>query len=333
MQYARLGKSGLKVSRLCLGCMSYGTPGNTRQPWALSETDARPFFRRAADAGVNFFDTADAYSWGTSEEITGKLVAEVMPRSQAVIATKVFNPTQPDGNGPNDAGLSRKHVMDAVDASLKRLGTDHIDLYIVHRFDRETPVEETMQALHDLVCAGKVRYLGASSMYAHQFAAMQHAAALHGWTPFVSMQNLYNLVWREEERGMNDFCLQTGVGLTPWSPLAGGFLATDWRTVGKGHSERAKAGTSYSSSTWGTPEDYRVVDALIGVAARRGVPMAQVALAWLLGRPGVAASIIGATKLPQLDDAISALELSLSAEELETLSSAYTPNRNLGLLR
>lgn len=333
MKYLRLGQSGLKVSRLCLGCMSYGEPGNTRQPWALRETDARPFFRRAADAGVNFFDTADAYSWGTSEELTGKLVAEVMPRSQAVIATKVFNATRAEGVGPNDAGLSRKHIMDAIDASLKRLGTDYVDLYIVHRFDRQTPAEETMQALHDIVRAGKVRYLGASSMYAHQFASLQHTATLHGWTPFVSMQNLYNLVWREEEHGMNDFCIQTGVGITPWSPLAGGFLATDWRKLERGHSERSKAGTSYSSNTWGTPEDYRVLDALIGVASRRGVPMAQTALAWLLTRAGVTAPIVGATKLSQLDDAISGLELSLSAEELDILSSAYTPNRNLGLLR
>ena len=333
MKYVRLGQSGLKVSRLCLGCMSYGNPGNTRQPWALSESDARPFFRRAADAGVNFFDTADAYSWGTSEEITGKLLAEVMPRSQAVIATKVFNATRAEGVGPNDAGLSRKHIMEAIDASLKRLGTDYVDLYIVHRFDRQTPAEETMQALHDIVRAGKVRYLGASSMHAHQFASLQHTATLHGWTPFVSMQNLYNLVWREEEQGMNDFCIQTGVGITPWSPLAGGFLATDWRKLERGHSERSKAGTSYSSNTWGTPEDYRVLDALIGVASRRGVPMAQTALAWLLTRAGVTAPIVGATKLSQLDDAISGLELSLSAEELDILSSAYTPNRNLGLLR
>ncbi len=204
MKYVNLGKSGLKVSQLCLGCMRFGHPGNTRTSWALGEQDARPFFRRAAEAGINFFDTADVYSWGTSEELTGKLVMETMPRHQAVIATKVMNETAANP-GPNDSGLSRKHIMDGIDASLRRLGTDYVDLYIVHRFDRAAPIEETMEALHDVVKAGKARYIGASSMHAYQFASMQYTAQMHGWTRFVSMQNLYNMVWREEEFEMNAF--------------------------------------------------------------------------------------------------------------------------------
>ena len=332
MRYVNLGKSGLKVSRLCLGCMSFGEPGNMLQPWALGESDARPFFHRAIEGGINFFDTADVYSLGTSEQITGKLVAEVMPRDQAVIATKVMNQSTANP-GPNDTGLSRKHIMDAIDASLRRLGTDYVDLYIIHRFDRHTPIEETMEALHDTVKAGKVRYLGASTMYSYQFANMQHVAAMNGWTRFVSMQNLHNLAWREEEREMNAYCVESGVGLTPWSPLAGGFLAADWRKTGKQHSERAKAGTSYSTKTFGTPEDYRLLDTLAAMSARLGVPMAQLALAWLLTRPGVTAPIIGATKLPQLDDALASLELTVSADDLQTLADAYTPNRWLGLHR
>lgn len=332
MKYVNLGKSGLRVSKLCLGCMSYGEPGNVRQPWSLNESDSRPFFQRAAEQGINFFDTADVYSWGASEELTGKLVKEVMPRSQAVIATKVMNPTSATP-GPNDAGLSRKHIMDAIDASLRRLGTDYVDLYIIHRFDRRTPVEETMQALHDVVRAGKARYIGASTMYAYQFAGMQHVAESNGWTRFVSMQNLYNLAWREEEREMNAYCIQSGVGLTPWSPLAGGFLATDWRATGKQHSERSRSGASYSHKTYGTPEDYRLIDVLADLSTRLGVPMARIALAWLLKRPGVSAPIIGATKLPQLDDALAALDVNLSEDVEKELAAAYTPNRELGMFR
>ena len=332
MEYVNLGKSGLKVSQLCLGCMSFGAPGNARQPWSLGEGDARPFFRRAAEGGINFFDTADVYSWGASEELTGKLVTEIMPRHQAVIATKVMNETSANP-GPNDTGLSRKHIVDGIDASLRRLGTDYVDLYIIHRFDRATPVEETMQALHDIVKAGKVRYIGASSMYAYQFAGMQHGAEINGWTKFVSMQNLYNLVWREEEREMNAYCQETGVGLTPWAPLAGGFLAADWRKTGNQHSDRARSGSSYSTKAYGTPEDYRVFDVLTEVSARLGVPTARVALAWLLTRPAVSAPIIGATKLPQLDDALAALDVKLSADDHKALTDAYTPNRQLGMLR
>ena len=332
MEYVNLGKSGLKVSRLCLGCMSYGAPGNSPQPWSLGEAEARPFYRRAAEAGINFFDTADVYSLGASEELTGKLVMEQMPRHQAVIATKVFNPTT-EKAGPNDSGLSRKHIMDAVDASLRRLGTDYVDLYIIHRFDRHTPIEETMEALHDTVKAGKVRYLGASSMYAYQFAGMQYTAQMHGWTKFVSMQNLYNLVWREEEREMNAFCHETGVGLTPWAPLAGGFLATDWRKTANQHSERARSGSSYSTKAYGRPEDYKVLDVLAPMAARLGVPMARIALAWLLTRKAVSAPIIGATKLQQLEDVVAAPELILSAADHQALTDAYTPSRQLGMLR
>jgi aryl-alcohol dehydrogenase-like predicted oxidoreductase len=333
MKYVNLGRSGLKVSPLCLGCMSFGEPGNTRQPWALNEADARPFFRRAVDAGLNFFDTADAYSWGTSEEITGKLVREMLPRDDAVIATKVFNPTAPDGVGPNAKGLSRKWIMTAIDATLRRLGTDYVDLYIIHRFDRRTPVEETMQALHDVVKAGKARYLGASSMYAYQFAGMQHVAERRGWTKFVSMQNLYNLAWREEEREMNAYCIETGVAITPWSPLAGGFLAKDWRETRKQDSERARSGASYSLTAFGTDADYKVLDVLKEVATARGLPMAQVALAWLLQQPGVTAPVIGATRVPQLDDAIAALDVNLSSQELKLLSNTYVPQRHLGLIQ
>jgi len=331
MKYVNLGRSGLKVSRLCLGCMSYGQPGNDRQPWALGEDDARPFFRRAVEAGINFFDTADIYSWGTSEEITGRLVRELLPRDDAVIATKVFNPASPAA-GPNGKGLSRKHILAGIDASLRRLGTDYVDLYIIHRFDRRTPVEETMEALHDVVKSGKARYLGASSMHAYQFATMQHVAERNGWTKFVSMQNLYNLVWREEELQMNAFCQDTGVGITPWSPLAGGFLARDWRQTGKADSDRTRSGASYSLKAFGTSQDYRVVDAVISVAAARAVSMAQVALAWLLHRPAVTAPIIGATKAEQLEDQLAALDLRLTDEELRTLDEAYVRPRQLGLL-
>ena len=332
MKYVNLGKSGLKVSQLCLGCMSFGQPGNARMSWALGEADARPFFSRAADAGINFFDTADVYSLGTSEELVGKLVMETMPRHQAVIATKVMHETVANP-GPNDTGLSRKHIMDGINASLRRLGTDYVDLYIIHRFDRTTPMEETMEALHDVVRAGKARYIGASSMYAYQFASMQHTAEMHGWTKFVSMQNLYNMVWREEEFEMNPFCEETGVGLTPWAPLAGGFLAADWRKTANQHSERSRSASSYSTKTYGTPDDYRVFDALVAVSARLGLPSAQVALAWLLTRPAISSPIVGATKLAQLEDALASLQLSLSESDLQILNEAYTPVRRLGLLK
>jgi aryl-alcohol dehydrogenase-like predicted oxidoreductase len=332
MEYVRLGRTGLKVSRICLGCMSYGEPSQGNMSWTLGFDEAKPFYRRAIEAGINFFDTADVYSFGSSEEYTGKLVREYLPRTQAVIATKAFNATKAKP-GPNETGLSRKHILDAVDASLKRLGTDYIDLYQIHRFDRNTPIEETMQALDDVVRAGKVRYIGASSMHAYQFAEMNGVAKQHGWTTFVSMQNLHNLVWREEERQMNEYCAANGIGLIPWSPLAGGFLALDWRTTERKHSARTRSGQSYSVRTWGTPEDYKVLDTLIAVSKRIGRPMAQVALAWSLTRPGMTAPIIGATKMPQLEDSIAAVDLKLPAEELKLLDESYTWNRNLGMIR
>jgi aryl-alcohol dehydrogenase-like predicted oxidoreductase len=329
VKYKRLGKSGLKVSPLCLGCMSYGD--KAWRPWMLDLDEARPFFRLAIESGVNFFDTADVYSFGMSEEVTGKLIREFMPRDQAVIATKVFNPVTAKP-GPNDVGLSRKHIMDAVDGSLKRLGTDYIDLYQVHRFHRGTPIEETMSALNDLVRAGKVRYIGASSMHAFQFAQMQYVADAHGWTKFISMQNLYNLVWREEEKQMNDFCVQSGVGLIPWSPLAGGFLSSDWRKTEKKHSVRAQETGRMGQSAYGTPEDYRILDALIDVSERIERPMAQVALAWLSARPGMTAPILGATKLKHLEDALAALDLKLTDADTKALDDSYTWPRALGLL-
>jgi aryl-alcohol dehydrogenase-like predicted oxidoreductase len=331
MDYVRLGRTGLKVSRLCFGCMSYGDPA-AKMPWTLGFDESRPFYRRAVEAGINFFDTADTYAFGSSEDFTGRLVREFMPRDEAVIATKVFNPTQAEP-GPNGQGLSRKHIMSAIDGSLKRLGTDYVDLYIVHRFDRHTPVEETMEALHDVVKAGKARYIGASSMHAYQFVQMQYVAEMNGWTRFVAMQNLYNLVWREEERDMNAFCIQTGVALTPWSPLAGGFLARDWRVTKKQDSPRTTSGGSYSNRAYETPADYKVVDALIAVAKRHNRPMAQIALAWVLERPGMTSPIIGATKLRQLEDALAALEVTLTDQDRAELDNAYSWNRLLGMLR
>jgi aryl-alcohol dehydrogenase-like predicted oxidoreductase len=331
MKYVRLGRSGLKVSRICLGCMSFGTPGQGRVSWSLGYDDALPIFSRAVEAGVNFFDTADTYSLGASEELTGRLVRATMPRERAVIATKVLNPTVADP-GPNDVGLSRKHILDAVDQSLRRLGTDYIDLYIIHRFHRSTPIEETMATLHGLVQSGKVRYLGASSMYAWQFAQMQAVAERNGWTKFVSMQNLFNIIWREERHNMNALCIETGVGLTPWSPLAGGFAAIDWRETDAKHSARTIAGTAYSSRAYGAPNDYRVVDAIKAAAAELDVSMARVSMAWLLAQPGVVAPIVGATKLSHIEEAVAAATLTLPPEILADLDSAYEPVRQLGML-
>src|SRR5882724_3990245 len=255
MDYVNLGSTGLKVSRICFGTMTYGS--KKWREWVLEENESKPFFRHAIELGINFFDTADMYSVGGSEEVVGRALKEFgPPRDRQVIATKVFNPM---GDDPNQRGLSRKHIHHAIDASLRRLGTDYVDLYIIHRFDRTTPIEETMEALNDVVRAGKVRYLGASSMHAYQFVQMQEAARRNGWRQFVSMQNLYNLAWREEERQMNAYCVETGVGLTPWSPLAGGFLTVDWRTTNKQHSDRVQTQT-YSARAFGTPADYRVFD-------------------------------------------------------------------------
>ncbi|GIL25660.1 aldo/keto reductase [Actinocatenispora comari] len=321
MEYVRLGGSGLKVSRLCLGMMSYGDPVNWRE-WVLPEADAAPFVRRAAEAGITFYDTADVYSVGVSEEITGRLLRRFFQhREDYVLATKVCNPM---GDGPYDRGLSRKHVMDSIDASLRRLGTDYIDLYQIHRFDPETPIEETMAALHDVVRAGKARYIGASSMWAWQFAKAQYTADAHGWTRFVSMQNHYNLVYREEEREMIPFCADQGVGVIPWSPLARGFLAGNRGRDGQ-HTVRARTDPGNLRFYSYDETDFAVADRVADVADAHGVPAAQVALAWLLHQPAVTAPIVGATKPHHLDDAIAATELALSADELAALAEPYRP--------
>jgi aryl-alcohol dehydrogenase-like predicted oxidoreductase len=320
MEYVRLGTSGLKVSRVALGMMSYGDPD--LRPWSLRIDDSEPIVRRAVEAGVTFFDTADVYSTGASEEITGKLLAKLFPdRDAYVLATKVHGEM---GKGPNDRGLSRKHIMASIDNSLRRLGTDHVDLYQVHRWDPDTPVEETLEALHDVVKAGKARYIGASSMYAWQFAKAQYTASANGWTRYVSMQNHYNLIYREEEREMNPLCLDLGVGLIPWSPLARGML-TGTRSRGGGkHTLRAQ--TDQFGDTLYSDDDFAVVDAVEDIAAQRSVPAAQVAMAWLLHQPGVTAPIFGATKLAHVDDAVAAVTLTLDGDERKALEAPYRPH-------
>ena len=327
MDHVRLGSSGLRVSRLCLGTMSYGT--KSWRPWILEEPEGRQFIHRAWERGINFFDTADAYSRGLSEEILGRALKEVAPREQWVIATKVFFPSGP---GPNDGGLSRKHILSAIDASLARLGVDHVDLYIVHRWDAATPIEETMEALHDVVRAGKARYLGASSMYAWQFAKAQHTAERHGWTRFTTMQNHYNLIYREEEREMLPLCRDQGVGVTPWSPLARGFLAGNRRTEGDARTgETLRARTDdFAHTMYYSAGDFEVARRAAEVAGRRGCAPARVALAWLLQQPGITAPIIGATRLEHLEDALAALELRLDDGEMRFLEEAYQPHPVLG---
>ena len=315
MDYSRLGSSGLTVSRIGLGMMSYGDPGT--QPWALREDDAEPIVRQAVDAGIIFFDTADMYSGGVSEQITGRLLRKLFPsRDSYVLATKVYYPTGP---GPNDRGLSRKHVLAAIDASLARLGTDYVDLYQVHRFDGQTPVEETMSALHDVVRAGKARYIGASAMYAWQLAKAQHAAASAGLTRFVAMQDRYNLVNREDERELIPLCRDLGLGIVPYSPLARGLLAGTRERDGTRHTRRAQADRG------DRPADLDVADDVHAVAAQRGLPPAQIALAWLLARPGVTAPIVGATSKHHVDDAISALAVQLDDDEIARLEARYLP--------
>jgi aryl-alcohol dehydrogenase-like predicted oxidoreductase len=324
MRYQRLGSSGLKVSRICMGMMSYGS--QTERRWHLGEDEAEPILRRAVEAGVTFFDTADTYSDGLTEEITGRLLAKLFGRrDDYVLATKVFFPMGP---GPNDRGLSRKHILAAVDASLRRLGTDYVDLYQIHRWDDETPIEETMAALDDVVRAGKARCLGASSMYAWQFAKAQHAATAAGWTRFTSMQNHYNLVYREEEREMIPLCLDQGVGCIPWSPLARGLLAGSRERGGTQRTVRA-ASDPLAEELYGE-DDFDVVDAVRAVAAERGLPPAQVALAWLLGKPAVTAPVVGATRLRHLEDTIAAVEVTLSDDEVARLEAPYRPHRVLG---
>ncbi|EIV91459.1 aldo/keto reductase [Frankia sp. QA3] len=323
MQYTKLGSTGLDVSRICLGCMSYGEPGRGAHPWSLDEDRARPFFRRAIEAGVNFFDTANVYSAGSSEEITGRALAEYANRDEIVLATKVHGPMR---RGPNGRGLSRKAIMSEIDASLKRLGTDYVDLYQIHRWDPRTPIEETLEALHDVVKAGKARYIGASSMHAWQFAKALFVADAHGWTRFATMQNHYNLIYREEEREMLPLCADQGVGVIPWSPLARGRLTRDW-DVTTARTEADEFGRKLYAEG-----DRAIVDEVARIGAERGAGRAQVALAWLLSRPQVAAPIIGATRLSHLDDAVAAVDLTLTEDEIAQLEKPYTPHQIAGFV-
>jgi aryl-alcohol dehydrogenase-like predicted oxidoreductase len=322
MDYVNLGKSGLKVSRLCLGCMSYGVPERGAHPWTLGEEVSRPYFRRALELGINFFDTSNSYSDGTSEEILGRAVRDFARRDEVVIATKVYFPTRKHANA---RGLSRKAILAEVEASLRRLGTDHIDLYQIHRWDYGTPVEETLEALHDVVKAGKARYLGASSMFAWQFCKALYLADRHGWTRFVSMQNHLNLLYREEEREMLGLCQAEGVGVLPWSPLARGRLTRTWED--QPSTKRAETDEYGKTLYRGAEEaDRKVVERLGEVAASRGLQRAQVALAWLLHKPAITSPIIGATKPYHLEDAVGALSVKLSAEELAALEAPYVPH-------
>jgi aryl-alcohol dehydrogenase-like predicted oxidoreductase len=318
MEHVRLGRTGLRVSRVALGCMSYGDPtAPGAHQWALTESDAEPFFRQAVDLGITFWDTANSYQHGTSEEVVGRAVTRYSRREDIVLATKVWGRMH---DGPGGGGLSRKAILEQVDASLRRLGTDYIDLYQIHRFDPEAPVEETMQALHDIVKAGKVRYLGASSMYAWQFAKLQHAASLHGWTPFVSMQNQYNLLRRQDEPELMAMCGDLGVGLVPYSPNGKGRLARPWGE------QSQRSTTDHVVQAFDSPLDEPVVNQVQAVAAARGVPMAQIALAWVLRNPLVSAPIVGATKSNHLAEAVAALDLRLTDDEVEQMERPYTPH-------
>jgi aryl-alcohol dehydrogenase-like predicted oxidoreductase len=318
MNTTRLGRTGLEVSRICLGCMSFGKVTDER-PWVLGHEEARPMFQRAWDAGINFFDTANVYAQGTSEEITGALIKELAPRDEVVLATKVYGRMRP---GPNGQGLSRKAILAEIDNSLRRLGTDYVDLYQIHRFDPFTPVEETMEALHDIVRAGKARYIGASSMWAWQFAKLQHAAESHGWTKFVSMQNQVSLTYREEEREMIPLCLDQGVALLPWSPLGGGKLTRPWGTQTKRATTDRYNKTMYERAAG---NDEAVVSAVEAVAKERALPIAQVAMAWLLHKKGITAPIVGASKLSHVEDAIAAEAVMLSEDEIAKLEAHYQP--------
>ena len=324
MEYHKLGRTGLDVSRLCLGCMTYGVPDRGSHPWTLDEAQSRPLIRQAVEAGINFFDTANIYSDGTSEEIVGRALKEFTRREEVVIATKVNGRMHA---GPNGAGLSRKAIMQEIDNSLRRLGTDYVDLYQIHRFDYQVPIEETLEALHDVVKAGKARYIGASSMYAWQFASMLHVARANGWTRFATMQNYLNLLYREEEREMLPLCRAEGIGVIPWSPMARGRLTRPWNET----SERAESDQFGKSLYAHTAEaDRKVIEAVAAVAAARGVPPAQVALAWVLAKPGVSAPIIGASKPHYLPDALAALQLTLSEEEIAQLEAPYVPHAVVG---
>ena len=321
MDYVNLGPTGLKVSRLCLGLMSYGEPSRGNQPWSLGRDDAAPFFRQALDAGINFFDTANVYSAGSSEEITGSVLLSMVPRDEIVLATKVNGRMHDD---PNGLGLSRKAIMREIDNSLRRLGTDYVDLYQIHRWDYETPIEETLEALHDVVKAGKARYIGASSMYSWQFAQALYVADLNGWTRFVSMQNYYNLLYREEEREMLALCEDQGIGVIPWSPLARGRLTRPWSEQ-TARSQADEFGRNLYSDA-----DKPIVDAVIEIANERGTTPAQVALAWVLSKSVITSPIVGATKSHHLTDAVAAVDLKLEDSEIERLESGYQPHRVVG---
>jgi aryl-alcohol dehydrogenase-like predicted oxidoreductase len=325
MQYVNLGKTGMKVSRLCLGMMSYGS--KQWRPWILEEEEARPFIKRALDAGINFFDTADVYSTGESERVTGKLLKESgLRRENLIVATKVNGQMSDD---INDKGLSRKHILDSIDKSLQRLQMDYVDLYQIHRWDYETPVEETLEALNDVVRAGKARYIGASSMFAWQFLKALNISEKHGWTKFVSMQNHYNLVYREEEREMIPLCIDQGIGLIPWSPLARGFFAGNRKRGGGGETVRANS-DAFGTGLYFRDEDFVVAEHVTEIAKARGVSGSQMALAWILSKPYVAAPIVGATKIDHLDQAIAALDIKLSEAEIQQLEEAYKPHPVLG---
>jgi aryl-alcohol dehydrogenase-like predicted oxidoreductase len=317
MEYVKLGATGLDVSPICVGCMSFGVPDRGPHPWTLDEEQSRPLIRRAIEAGINFFDTANVYSDGTSEEIVGRALADYARRDEIVLATKVHGRMRP---GPNGAGLSRKAIMSEIDNSLRRLGTDYVDLYQIHRWDYATPIEETLEALHDVVKAGKARYIGASSMYAWQFSKALHTADRHGWTRFATMQNHYNLLYREEEREMLPLCADQGIGVIPWSPLARGRLARDWDAAS------ARSATDEFGKTLYQEGDREIVEAVTRIADARGVSRAQVALAWLLRNPHVTAPIVGAGKPQHLDDALAALDLRLTGEEVAQLEKPYTPH-------
>jgi aryl-alcohol dehydrogenase (NADP+) len=326
MNYVNLGAAGLKVSRLCLGMMTYGDPDPAWRKWILPEEQARPFVERALRHGINFFDTANMYSLGASEEVLGRAIRDFTRRDSVVIATKAYYPM---GDGPNDRGLSRKHLMQAIDDSLRRLGTDYVDLYQIHRYDPTTPIAETLRALDDIVRAGKARYIGASSMYAWQFAHALTLAGERGWTRFVSMQNHYNLVYREEEREMLPLCISEGIGVIPWSPLARGFLAGNRRAADRGETTRART-DAYAHNLYYADADFQIVDRVVSLAKKRGVGAAQIALAWIVGRPGVTSPIVGASRMEHLDQAVAALEIQLDDEERTYLEELYVPHPVLG---
>ena len=324
MEFTRFGNTGMAVSRICLGTMTYGEP-TERWPWALNEQQSRPFIKKALELGINFFDTADVYTAGASERVVGKALKDFAKRDEIILATKVFNPMGP---GPNDKGLSRKHIMSAIDASLQRLGIDYVDLYQIHRWDYNTPIAETMEALHDVVKAGKARYIGASSMFSWQFAQALYTSDLHGWTRFVSMQPHYNLVYREEEREMIPLCIDQKIAVIPWSPLARGLL-TGKRSKERNETDRAKT-DEFGKKLYSNDTDFDIVNRLTAVAEKRGLPNAQIALAWMLQKPGITAPIIGASKPGHLEDAVAALSVKLSDDELKQLEELYVPHPVLG---